>query len=302
MINKRIIVSGASGYVGRFIADGLLTAGYLVHILGRAKPDEKFFKAPVTFTPMSLSQTEYDPEIFRNCYGLVHASFHHVPGRYRGGEGDNSEEFVRFNHNGSMALFEAAKSAGIRRVLFLSSRAVYGSQATNKRLFETTEPNPDTLYGSVKLQTEQELFKLSDSQFTPIILRATGVYGPAKCPSQHKWCGLFEDFSSNKQIAPRVGTEVHGDDVSQAVNLLLGADVNTIIAATKGEEAPKFNISDILLDRYELLKTYARLTNRKSGNYPERAKEAIHYNVMDCTRLTSLGWRPRGYLDLSQIV
>lgn len=298
MENKRIIVSGATGYVGRFIVEQLLSSGHQVLVLGRKPPSENFFSKTVDFEAMSLSQPDINPEVFRGYDALVHAAFHHIPGRYRGGEGQEPEKFNQLNHFGSMQLFEAAKSAGVQKALFLSSRAVYGKQTAGASLFETTEPHPDTVYGATKLQTERALSALAGNQFLPIIIRATGVYGPSSPSSKHKWHELFEEFSSGKNIPSRAGTEVHGADLAKAVELLLNAQPAALTECADGENAPIFNISDILLDRQELLKTYSILTNCKSGKLPTLT-DVANYNSMDCTRLKSLGWKPREHLDLS---
>lgn len=300
MATKRIIVSGASGFLGRFIVEGLLAQGYNVLALGRHKPSEDFFSQPVAFKQIALSDMEYNPEDFHGYDGFVHAAFHHEQGKYRGGEGDKPEEFQLRNHDGSMALFNAVKRAGVKRVLFLSSRAVYGVQEPGACLVETLEPMPDTLYGSVKLRTEQALCKLSDENFLPIILRATGVYGPVKPPLRDKWQDLFEGFETRKNIEPRVGTEVHGEDLAGAINILLAAKSDELVNVAANENAPIFNLSDILLDRRELLNTYAKLKGLNDVVLPAIA-DARTYNAMDCSRLKSLGWQPRGVLDLSYL-
>lgn len=298
MVGKRIIVSGATGYVGRFIVEKLLSDRHHVLALGRNAPQKDAFSQPVDFIETPLSDCNIMPEIFTGYDGLVHAAFHHVSGRYRGGEGNDPEAFKQLNHIGSMALFNAAKMAGVPRVLFLSSRAVYGKQKLGAPLFETTTPHPDSVYGETKLLTERSLAELANDQFLPIILRATGVYGAASPQSHHKWQELFEKFKQGKTIAPRVGTEVHGEDLAMAVDLLLNIPIDEFIEISDGENAPVFNISDILLDRRELLKAYGNLTDSTFGKIPNTA-EAMNYNSMDCTRLKSLGWEPRGHLDLS---
>ncbi len=235
------------------------------------------------------------PGLFDGVDGFVHAAFHHVPGKFRGGEGDDPETFRRLNVDGSLALFAAARKAGVERAVFLSSRAVYGTQPPGAMLTEETEPHPDTLYGEVKLDVERELAAMADDAFLPVSLRVTGIYGPAGPGRAHKWAGLFADYESGKTIAPRVGTEVHGDDMAAAVRLMLEGDAEAIRAA-----GCLFNVSDLLLDRHDLLAEYARLTGC-TRPLPERA-DASGYNAMDCARLKALGWTPRGRLDLQRLV
>lgn len=288
----KVLVTGGTGYAGRFIVEALLAAGHAVSVSGRSKPEDNFFSAPVDFLSGDLDADNASPALFEGCDGFVHAAFHHVAGKFRGGEGDDPQSFRRLNVDGSLALFEAARQAGVPRAVFLSSRAVYGTQPPGAALSEDTEPNPDTLYGEVKLAVERGIAAMADETFLPVSLRVTGIYGPAGPGRPHKWAGLFADFEAGKDIAPRVGTEVHGNDMAAAVRLMLEADPDAIRTA-----GSLLNVSDILLDRHDLLADYARLTGC-NGRVPERA-DASAYNAMDCRRLKQLGWRPRGRLDLS---
>ncbi|MCI5074928.1 NAD(P)-dependent oxidoreductase [Oricola sp.] len=293
----RVLVTGATGYAGRFIVEDLLSSGHHVAVMGRSRPEPGAFSGPVDFVPGSLEPAAAAPALFDAVDGFVHAAFHHVAGRYRGGEGDDPETFRRLNIEGSLALFAAAKRAGVRRAVFLSSRAVYGKQQPGAMLTEDLAPHPDTLYGEVKLAVEHGIAAMADDAFLPVSLRVTGIYGPAGRGGAHKWADLFADHEAGKQTAPRVGTEVHGEDMAAAVRLMLQADPQAIRAASP---QGLFNVSDLLLDRQDLLDRYARRTGCATP-LPARA-DASAYNAMDCTRLKSLGWIPRGTLDLAGLV
>lgn len=280
----RIAVSGGTGYVGRFVVEALLAAGQQVTVLGRSAPDPDFFSQPVSFRPLSLEPAQITSALLKEIDGFVHAAFDHVPGRYRGGEGGDPAGFRRRNLNGSVTLFEAAKLAGVRRVVFLSSRAVYGPRARGVSLYEAEEARPDTLYGEVKLAGEKALNGLVDSAFVGTSLRVTGVYGPAGPGRAHKWAQMFDDFLAGQAIAPRAGTEVHGRDVAQAVLLALQSDPASL---------PRLlNVSDIVVDRRDILDAVKRLTG--SPNPLPEAADKTAVNAMRGHRLEALGWSPGG--------
>ncbi|MDO5606325.1 MAG: NAD(P)-dependent oxidoreductase [Paracoccus sp. (in: a-proteobacteria)] len=269
----RIAVTGGGGLVGRFIVNEALGAGDRVTVLGRRAPVPGFFDAPAGFMPFDLAGEAPD---LAGYDAVVHAAFDHVPGRYRGGEGDDPAGFLARNLDGSARLFAAAARAGAR-VVFISTRAVYGPHPG--RLGEDVPCRPDTLYGRAKLGAEQVL-----AGQPAMILRATGVYGPAGPGQRHKWADLFDDFAAGRPIAPRAGTEVHGADLAAAVRLgLAGA-------------AGVYNVSDLLLDRHDLLAEWARLSGR-TGAVPARADRGFD-GVMTTTRLRDLGWRPGGLAAL----
>lgn len=279
-----VLVTGGTGLVGRFIVERLLAAGRSVVVAGRTPNEPGFFSQPVGFRPLDLSPGSIAADLFEAVEAVVHAAFHHRAGRYRGGEGDAPETFIHRNRDGSIALFEAAKDAGVPRCVFLSSRAVYGMQQPGAALTEETEPHPDTLYGEVKLSAERALAALSDNVFTGISLRATGVYGPAGQGTPHKWESLFEDYLSGRPVAPRCGTEVHGDDLAEAIRLLLDRPADTL--------QPVFNVSDIAVERRDVLAILAEEAGRR--HHLPAAAGTDGLNVMDTRRLEGLGWHPGG--------
>lgn len=279
----KVAVTGGTGLVGRFITEALLAAGDEVTVLGRQAPGPGAFSAAVAFRPFDLTAPEVRLD---DVEALVHAGFAHVPGRYRGGEGDDPSGFVARNLEGSRKLFAQAAAQGVGRILFLSSRAVYGPRPPGTVLTEEMTLAPDTLYGAVKRDAEAALAALDVAGAS---LRATGVYGPGGPGRGHKWQTLFRDFAARAEIAPRAGTEVHGADLAAAVRLLL-------IAPAPALAPGAFNVSDILLDRRDLLSEWAAITGLTT-RLPERADHRT-VNVMDTERLRALGWRPRGWAGL----
>lgn len=281
----RALVSGGTGYVGRFIVDALLGRGHSVVVAGRNPPAAGIFAKPTDFRALSLTPAGPQDGFFEGVEVFIHAAFDHVPGHYRGGEGDDPEGFRARNLAGTTALFQAARAAGVGRVLFLSSRAVYGPKPAGDLLREIMPPEPDTLYGEVKLGAELSLAAQSGRGFTGTSLRITGVYGPAGPGRTHKWAGLFADYLAGKDIDARAGTEVHGGDVAAAVLTLMAAPAE----AVSGEV---FNVSDLVVDRRHIL---APLKRRAGVEHPLPAPaDTSALNVMDTSKLRGLGWRPGG--------
>lgn len=287
------IVSGGTGLVGRFIVEALLTAGHRVTIMGRNAPPDGFFSEPVAFAPLRLEPASISTALFEGADFFVHAAFDHAPGKYRGGEGDDAEGFRRRNLDASLALFRAARAAGVSRTVFLSTRAVYGPRAPGVMLDEMETCLPDTLYGEVKRAAEEALSALCDDRFLGVSLRVTGVYGPAGIGRRHKWAGLFEDYLAGREIAPRAATEVHGEDVGSAVRLMLEAPVAALAEGL-------FNVSDLVLDRRDLLALVARETGCDNA-LPEAADRSA-VNAMHTERLRALGWNPGGEALLERTV
>lgn len=271
----KVLVSGGTGLVGRYVVDGLIGAGHDVTIGGR--------HAPIS---LALDPTLDQRAQFGGINAFIHLAFDHLPGRYRGGEGDDPARFRKLNHEGSVKLFEDAKSAGVKRCIFLSSRAVYDGLPAGSVLTEDMDLSPDSLYGRIKLESEHALAALSSSNFITTSLRATGIYGHHR---PNKWDAMFDDYRAGKPVAPRAGSEVHGDDLAAAMLLLLKADANVI-------NGKAFNISDIVTDTREILSLYTQASGVSHPLPPPAGRESV--SVMHTTQLTSLGWQPGGHQRL----
>lgn len=261
----KIALTGASGLLGRWIARAAMAAGHDIDPLPGWRLGQ----------PVDLTGKD----------ALIHAAFQHVPGRYRGGEGEDPDGFVQANLQGTLDLFQSARDQGVGRVLFLSSRAVHDGHDPGTDLTDNLPPAPINLYGEVKAQAEAVLAQMAGPDFRTASLRPTGVFGPGK---PQKWAGLIRDFIAGRPVPPRVATEVHGADLGDAALLVLGDP----------SMSGSYNVSDILLDHHELLSGVAVLTG--SPHPPPMRSDAGVLRVPLCDRLHDLGWQPDGLLRLHQ--
>lgn len=273
----KVLVSGGTGLVGRYIVEGLLAAGYIVVIGGRTPPPASLFSQPLDFRPLQLDPKLDQTKAFDDIEAFVHAAFDHLPGKYRGGEGNDPRRFRDLNLSGSIRLFEAAKKAGVKRTTFLSSRAVYDGLPSGTILTEALPLSTTSLYGEIKLACEQALIELSGQDFVTSSLRPTGVYGELR---PNKWDDLMADALAGKPLGPRAGTEVHGADVAQAVRLMFESDAKII----NGES---FNLSDVTVD-------IRMIIEKLRLSAPLVAFAALSANVMDCEKIRRIGWKPGG--------
>lgn len=166
---KRVLVTGASGFVGRPLVDGLLRAGYAVRAVTRRAvafppavdaqiiPD---LKDPIDWAPFLQGVN-----VVIHVAGLAHG--HAANERY--------SEFDQINWFGTQQLAQAAKTAGVERLVYISSvRAQVGASAEHP-VRETDEPQPTNYYGRSKLAAETAV-AASGVPFT--IFRPVVIYGP----------------------------------------------------------------------------------------------------------------------------
>ena len=290
-----VAVTGAGGIVGRFLLPELAAAGHEIRPQVR-RPGVR----PSGLAPRigSLPDPELAGRLLDGADALVHCALDHLPGRYRGGEGDDPSGFFARNLAITISLLEAARHAGVDRVILMSSRAVFGHRPVGE---DPTDPvgdesatRPDSLYGVVKVAEEAlaGAWSVRDGEGAPTIcaLRPTGIYGMLEPATDSKWFPLAEAVRDGRPVPPRRATEVHGIDLAAAVLHLLKAPPARIAGRA-------FNCSDIDLDRRELVRELAarlgvRATLPAAGPVPR--------NPMRCEGLAELGWRPGGRTRLAR--
>jgi len=267
-----VLLTGGGGRVGAFVTPALAAAGHRVIRLSRSPPPDGG-----EWAPWALGER---PAALPDASALVHLALDHVPGRYRGGEGADPAGFLARNLDGSLALVAAARTAGVGRIVLMSSRAVYGDHRRGAILRESDPPEPDTLYGQMKLALEQAVPEAAS-------LRATGLYGTPPRGGTHKWEGLFAEYLAGHPVGPRRASEVHGADLAAAVLVLLGA----------ADAHGPWNVSDLVIDRADLLAAVQARTG--CPHPPPRRAPGPPPGVMATDRLRGLGWRPGGMTRLA---
>lgn len=272
-----VAVTGATGYVGRFIVKKLLASGMAVRAWRRQSSDLTGLPQEISWIEGRLGAGASVSALVEGADMLVHAALEHVPGRYRGGEGDDPVRFWQLNVDGSFELLEAARSAGVKRAVVFSSRAVFGANQTGP-ITDDAEPSPDTNYGSAKAELETFVRKFAKG-WPVAVLRPTGVYGIVEPVERSKWFSLIKGALDGVAVPKRTATEVHGDDVANATRTLLTAPPDAVAGRA-------FNCSDIIVSHREIVRLVHDVAGI-SGPVPEEG--APHKGIMRTDALAALG-------------
>ncbi len=169
MKKKTVLVTGASGFLGRPLVDRLLGAGYSVRATTHSAA---LFRnsVDVVVTPNLKNAIEWKPIL-----SDVNIVIHLAGLTYPDSRGVTYEEFDTINRVATENLALAARQARIERFVFISSvRAQTGASAKHM-VRETDAACPTDSYGRSKLAAEAAL-RASGVPFT--ILRPVAAYGP----------------------------------------------------------------------------------------------------------------------------
>lgn len=227
-MSKRILITGASGFIGSFIVEEALKRGYETWAGIRKNSSHEYLKDErIHFIELDFSDVD------RLSEQLGTVAFDYIVHAAGVTKCVDRNDFFKVNTQGTKNLAEAVcrTQHHLERFVFLSSLSVFGAikeQIPYQDIQATDHPAPNTDYGKSKLEAEKALKEIFESETTKqpyVILRPTGVYGPrekdyflmAKSIKQHI------DFSVGYKKQDI--TFVYVDDVVQAVFLAIEKDI-----------------------------------------------------------------------------
>ena len=156
---RRVLITGAGSYVGESVRKYILSASSDFHIdaidtINDAWKKADFSKYDVVYHVAGIAHVNADPKMEALYY--------------------------KVNRDLTIEVARAAKSAGVKQFIFMSSQIVFHESRSLKSevLTADTKENPNGFYGDSKLQAEKGLHELECDTFTVCILRPPMIYGP----------------------------------------------------------------------------------------------------------------------------
>ena len=229
----KILITGASGFIGSFIVEEALRRGFETWAAVRKSSSKAFLQDDrINFIELDFSS---ETQMTQQLTGLQFDYVVHAAGVTKCLD---KQDFRRINTEGTQHLVRVlmALQMRIERFVYISSLSIMGAireQQPYTEIREDDTPQPNTAYGQSKLDAERWLASLN-SQFPYVILRPTGVYGPR----ERDYFMMAKSIQSHTDFA--VGykqqdiTFVYVTDVVQAV----------FLALEKGVTGRKYFLSD----------------------------------------------------------
>ena len=173
-----VLVTGASGFIGRVLCSTLLAKGHLIRAAIRSEDSVPLAKElGVVAVGEVGAQTDWSAALVGvdcviHCAARVHVM--------QETEADAMVAYRSVNVDGSSALAEQAVAAGVRRLVFLSSIGVNGVHTNGRRPFRFTDaPQPIDDYAISKWEAEEALKAVAaNTSLELVVVRPPLVYGP----------------------------------------------------------------------------------------------------------------------------
>lgn len=238
----RILITG-TGLLGCYTARESVWRGDDVDLLD-VDPDPRFLAAVVQrdLTPHRCDILDL-PELDRQLRRLSPEIVVHTAGALGGRFREDPAGSYAVNVVGSLAVAEAARRCGARRLIFISSLAVYRFGSEVDPIAEEDPVGPESLYDRSKLDAELALTALCNAVgLELVILRLAGVYGPGRFRGG-AWMGRrVQELVRSSQVRRRV----HLDAAELGTNeyLYVKDAASAVVAAcrTTGSLPPVLNI------------------------------------------------------------
>ena len=276
--HSRSLVTGGAGFIGSHLAEALLRQGGEVRVLDDLSSGRRENLPPAGDRFEFLEGSISDHGLLASALEGVTTVFH-LAGLVAVPESvENPRKCIELNDVGVFDTYQAALEAGVRRVIFSSSSAVYGEVAVPHH--EELGPRPDTPYAMHKLLGEHYgLFFARHRGLESVYLRYFNVYGPRQLPDS-PYSGVISLFLSGllegrASLIFDDGLQtrdfVHVDDVVRA---------NLAAAVRPGVSGQAFNIGSgratAIAELYRLLADLAGRADLAPRFAPPRPGDIRH--------------------------
>ncbi|MCC7467017.1 MAG: NAD-dependent epimerase/dehydratase family protein [Saprospiraceae bacterium] len=171
---KKILITGATGYIGGVLARHLVAQGHDVVALARIPPADTSDKTEPRWVQADLHDAGHLNQAMHGVEEVYHLAAYARPWA------KNPSYYHQINVEGTENVLKAAEANGVRRVVFTSTAGVFGPSKDHEQVDESSIPwkSPYTEYDRSKIAAEAIARKRAAGGQEIVIVNPTRVYGP----------------------------------------------------------------------------------------------------------------------------
>ena len=241
MAEGTVLITGGAGFIGSHLTDALLAKGHSVRILDDLSTGKRsnlpLDNPRVELIVGDVADAALVAQAMQGCSAVAHlAAVASVQASV-----DDPVKTHQSNFIGTLNVCEAMRQAGVKRVLYASSAAVYGNNGEGESIDEDTPKAPLTPYASDKLAGEHYFdFYRRQHGLEPVIFRFFNIFGPRQDPSS-PYSGVISIFSERAQKGLPITVFGDGEQtrdflyVEDLVDMLVQAIEKPVCRSRRGE-------------------------------------------------------------------
>ena len=231
MTTPPVLVTGASGFIGRHIIRQLASAGRPLRLLD-VHFDDDWCRSHETFEG-SVADSDLVRHAVDGAGGIIHLA--HIIDI----DGERPSDSVSVNISGTANVFECAREAGCRRVVWGSSVMTYGPLRNGDPAPESHLQAPTTFYGAGKLYLEHLGSSYRRLGLETVALRLTTVFGPERDR------GGAAPFAVELFRKPVAGCPIKIPDGDRRVDMIYGSDAAAACILALDEPGPLESVYNV---------------------------------------------------------
>ena len=291
------LVTGGAGFIGSHLVKELVARGQCVSVLDNLSGGKLENLAPVQDKIRFIKGDICDFSDVLDACGGVDYVLHHAALISVAESMEKPQETGEINVQGTINVLEAARQSGVKRVVFASSAAVYGTRP-ELPYKETTAIDCQSPYAWSK-QGGAELCQLYTKAYglEAVALRYFNVYGTGQNPNS-AYAAVIAKFMQLAAENKPLGIDWDGLQSRDFVNVKDVVQAN-LLAAQKGVAGEIYNVaSGRTYTLLELADTIEKVSGRKLERIsrPKRPGD-VHESSADISKIRALGFVPQVSLE-----
>lgn len=317
-MDKKILITGATGFIGSHLVELLLEKGVPIDSLKLLVPRNESLKNLPNKKFNIIWGDITDQKAVQNATEGVDIVYHLAALTIDGGKYYSMEEYQKVNVLGTQNLLVECKGRKIKKFILFSSIAVYGLPAWVGNIENWNEKRikkPREIYGESKLKAEEKVLAAHDKWDLPYaIIRPTSVYGPR---DKRNLLELYKAIQKNLFLFIGNGENkmdyVYVKDIAQAAilaanskykagdyiigsgNPLTQEEVVSLVAKSINKRIPSFHIPKIIALILSLFVLFiSKLAGIKPMLFPQRVKVLTTNCYFDISKARKeIGYQPK---------